>query len=161
MCCNRKPLFGLLILALAVGAGLALDRISRATPPTSQPTSRPAAKALVWHDNLDQALAAARQDHSLVLVDVWADWCGWCHKLDRDTLSNAAVQEKLREFTLLKLDADKHQEVAQHYQVTGLPTTLVLTEKGEVVAAQPGYMPPEEYLKFLAAAKERAAEHAT
>jgi thiol:disulfide interchange protein len=146
MCCTRRSLTVVLFLALAFGAGVAMMRASSNAPAT-QPSVKVA--GLDWHTTLNQALEAAQRDHRLVLVDVYADWCGWCHKLDQETFAAPAVQEKLREFTLLKLDADRYGDVTRRYGVEGLPTTLVLTEKGDVVARQVGFMGPDDYLAFL------------
>jgi len=105
---------------------------------------------LPWHRSPDTALAEAQQRGTLVVVDVYTDRCGWCKKLDKDTLSNPKVQAKLKEFALLKLNADKHRNVAQRYGVRGFPTTLVLDARGGLIAKQPGYLPPKQYLKFMA-----------
>ena len=102
-----------------------------------------------WHDTLSDALAEAKARKTLVLVDAYADWCGWCKKLDAETLSDAGVQARLREFTLLKLDTDKHPDVATRYSISGLPTTLVLDAGGKVILSQPGFMMPKEYLQLL------------
>ena len=112
---------------------------------------------LPWHRSLDTALAEAQERGTLVVVDVYTDWCGWCKKLDKDTLSNPEVQAKLKDFTLLKLDADKHRDVAQRYAVRGFPTTLVLDARGGLIAKQPGYLPPKQYLKFLASVTKEAS----
>jgi thiol-disulfide isomerase/thioredoxin len=119
-------------------------------------TPQPQAKAepVHWHDSLSAALAEARERKTLLLVDAYAPWCAWCRKLEADTLSEPAVQAKLKEFTLLKIDTDKHADVAARYGVTSLPTTLILNEKGEVVFRQAGYLPPKDYLRLLAHADE-------
>jgi len=111
-------------------------------------------KALTWLHTLDEALAEAKKSHSMIVVDAYADWCGWCKKLDKDTLSNPKVREKLQDFVLLKLDTDAHPEDSRRFGVEGLPTTLILDENGKVIASQAGYMPPDEYIKFLSKAKK-------
>jgi len=109
-----------------------------------------------WHRNLDDALAEAKERETLVLVDAYADWCGWCRKLDEETLASPKVRERLREFALLKLDTDKHGSLARRFGVRGLPTTLILDASGRVVDKQPGYMPPDAYLGFIERAVKKA-----
>jgi len=115
-------------------------------------TDTEGAATLPWHRSPDAALAEAQEGGRLVVVDVYTDWCGWCKKLDKDTLSNPEVRAKLKEFTLLKLNADKHRNMAERYGVRGFPTTLVLDASGGLIARQPGYLPPKRYLEFLASA---------
>ncbi len=110
------------------------------------------AKKNTWHTSLPKALAEAQQRKTLILVNAYAEWCGWCKKLEKDTLSNPEVQARMQEFTLLKIDTDKQPQLARRFGVRGLPTTLILNPKGEVVLSQSGYMPPESYLKLLAKA---------
>jgi thiol-disulfide isomerase/thioredoxin len=109
-----------------------------------------------WHHSLSAALTEAQQRKTLVLVDAHASWCSWCRKLETDTLSAPAVQAKLKEFTLLKMDTDKEADLAARYGVRSLPTTLILGENGDVVLRRPGYLPPQEYLQLLAQADRRA-----
>ena len=102
-----------------------------------------------WNYTLPEALTEAKERNTLILVDFYADWCGWCTKLEQDTLSKAEVKTELRKFTLLKLDTDKYPAIARQYNVTGLPTTAVLDANGKLVQSRPGYMPPKDYLLFL------------
>ncbi|KKK66611.1 hypothetical protein LCGC14_2962350, partial [marine sediment metagenome] len=84
------------------------------------------AEEAVWHRSLPQAMAEAQRRSTLILVDAYAEWCGWCKKLEKDTLENPEVQERLRAFVLLKIDTDKQPGLARRFGVTGLPTTLIL-----------------------------------
>jgi len=68
------------------------------------------------------------RDHSPVLVDFYADWCGPCKMLE-PTLEDVAVQTT---GTVVKVDVDAHQELAQRYGVQGVPT-LSLFVDGEPV----------------------------
>ncbi|HDZ22141.1 hypothetical protein LCGC14_0302150 [marine sediment metagenome] len=119
--------------------------------------STPEEKAEIsWHRSLSEAIAEAKQRNTVILVDAYAEWCGWCKKLETDTLSDPRVQERMKGFTLLKINTDEQPDLARRFGVTGLPTTLVLNAEGEVVFSQPGYMPPERYLALLARADSRA-----
>jgi thioredoxin-related protein len=63
----------------------------------------------------------------------------------------------MSKFTLLRIDTDKQPALAQRFGITGLPTTLILNAKGEVLLTQPGYMPPEDYLRMLARVDNQAS----
>ena len=162
---GKITLLAITMVALVV-VGLALsrerDNQQVQTPKTSAPvaadeqTTAPAVKAqpISWHHTLPEALAEAKTRKTFILVDFHADWCGWCTKLDQDTLSNAEVQARLRDFTLLKIDTDKYPDLAQRFNVTGLPTTAILDANSKVIFSQSGYMVPKEYLQFLAQIKK-------
>ncbi len=113
-----------------------------------------------WIENYAEGISKAKIANKPAMIDFYTEWCGWCKKLDKDTLSNPKVQDKLKEFTLLKLDAEVHHDTAAEYGVTGYPTTLILDQKGKLILKQPGYMPPKGYLKFLDKAAAQAPEPA-
>jgi thioredoxin-like negative regulator of GroEL len=54
-----------------------------------------------------------------------------------------------RSFVALKVDVDKHGEIADRYQVSGIPAIVLLDADGRVVRRTEGYLPPSGMLQFL------------
>jgi thioredoxin 1 len=63
-------------------------------------------------------------DHSPVLVDFYADWCGPC-KLLEPTVERVAQETS---GTVLKVDVDTHQALARRYDVRGVPTLSLFVD---------------------------------
>jgi thioredoxin 1 len=81
-----------------------------------------------------------------VLVDFWAEWCGPCRML------TPVVEQiaKEREGTLVvgKLNVDEHAEIAQRYNVQGIPF-LGLFEHGQLARHAVGAMPKAQLERAL------------
>ncbi|WP_332899053.1 MULTISPECIES: thioredoxin [unclassified Haladaptatus] len=59
--------------------------------------------------------------HDVVLVDFYADWCGPCKMLE-PTMEELAAEGAA---TIVKVDVDEHQNLAQSNGVQGIPTLLL------------------------------------
>ena len=81
-----------------------------------------------------------------VVVDFWAEWCGPCKELG-PALEKAAKEGDGR-FVLAKVDVDRNPELAQAFQVQGIPTVIGLAG-GKVVDGFQGALPPAELAAFL------------
>ena len=105
-----------------------------------------------WVDNQQQALAKAKQDKKMVLMDfTGSDWCGWCMKLDKEVFSTPEFKSyAAKNLVLVELDFPRqtytapqtkkqNMELQQKYQVEGYPTIIVLDSTGKQVG-QLGYM---------------------
>lgn len=101
---------------------------------------------------LEAALAASSRP---VMLDVYADWCAICHEMERDTLSDPAVQAALRQFTLLRLDVTRasaaDRALMKQLRIFGPPAMLFHDAGGQPRedARVIGYMGPAEFLAVL------------
>ena len=100
-----------------------------------------------WESRLEPALAEARTSGRLVLVDAFAEWCGWCRKLEREVFPQPAFQDLAREFVLLRVDVQdggEGTELAATWGASALPTLLLLEPSGAFAGAVSGYFPADE-----------------
>lgn len=82
-----------------------------------------------------------------VVVDFWAPWCGPCRVLG-PTIEKLA-RESGGAWRLVKINVDAHPQLAQHYQVRGIPA-VKLFSGGEVVAEFAGALPESQIQRWLA-----------
>ncbi len=72
------------------------------------------------------------------MVDLWAEWCGPCHKVS--PIVNEIAGDRAGSLSVFKLNVDDDPEVAMRYGVNSIPTLLVFRdgeEVGRVVGALP------------------------
>ena len=80
------------------------------------------------HVNGSEELQDAISTYDVVLVDFYADWCGPCKMLEPTVESLAESTDA----AVAKVDIDQNQQLAQQYQVRGVPT-LQLFSDGQAV----------------------------
>lgn len=64
----------------------------------------------------------------LVLVDFWAPWCKYCIELE--PILKRLEDKFLNNFSVFKVNVDEHPDLAQKYDVMGLPS-LIFFKDGE------------------------------
>ena len=82
-----------------------------------------------------------------VLVDFYAEWCGPC-KMMKPILEDVKAMkgEKVR---VVKVDVDKHQELAAYYQIQSVPTLMIFKD-GKQLWRQSGVLQSKELSELLA-----------
>ena len=78
----------------------------------------------------DKAFQDTLNTHKVVLVDVYADWCGPCKKMK--PLIDEITKEQAGKVTVIRIDADQNPELCQNLKVEALPTLLLYKNKNLV-----------------------------
>jgi thiol-disulfide isomerase/thioredoxin len=114
-----------------------------------------------WGRNFDKAMALARAQQKPVIVDFWAEWCGWCHRLDKTTYADPTVVKLSHDFVAVKVDTEgskKDVAVAYRYEVMTLPTIMFLSPSGRPLMRVGGYQGPGQFPRTMEQALEIAEE---
>lgn len=128
----------------------------------AQSTSEQEAPPPDWQP-FEQALSDAEANGKNVLVDIYADYCGWCQKLQSEVYTQQKVRFYLDEhFELTRLDIEDTENTHQYqeYELTtselayglgamGTPTTVFLDPEGNYITRLPGFVDADNFLQVL------------
>jgi thioredoxin 2 len=100
---------------------------------------------------LDEVAAEARVP---VLVDFWAAWCGPCRVAAPEV--ERAARNKAGQAVVLKVDTERHPDLAARFGVRSIPSFVILRD-GAVVLQQAGLVGHARLEEWLSAAGSQAS----
>ncbi len=131
------------------------DRPTTSAPKPEDSSRTPSERAATtdekirWYD-YNEGLELGKNQNRKVFINFYADWCGYCKQMDRETFQDRAVIAYLNEeFVPVRVDTEQNQKAAADYRVRGLPVSWFIAEDGEPIGSQPGYIPPDTLLSLL------------
>ena len=93
---------------------------------------------MVKHVDTNNFQAEILNSNKVTVVDFFADWCGPCRKLS--PILEEVEQELANKVKFTKINTDDNINLAQKYQISGIPTLLVF-KNGELAERMVGLMP--------------------
>ncbi|WLT31996.1 cytochrome c biogenesis protein CcdA [Geothrix sp. PMB-07] len=153
----------LAILMLVLGALLSVRMVESFLSVELLPRGGAAAAAKEEHggwmeQDLEGALAKAKAEHKVVLVDIYAEWCAQCKELDEKTWPEAGVKQWLAQNAVaIRIDTDaKRKDLAAKLQIRSYPTVILLDGEGRELRRSLGFQKPETMKAFLQGNAEAA-----
>lgn len=105
---------------------------------------------LIKWRSLDAAQQQDNAEKRKFMVFFHADWCAYCHKLEKNAFSNHEIAEYINtNFVPIKVDTMKDSQTAARFGVRGLPDIRFLTPEGDGIAKIPGYVGNKQLLTLL------------
>jgi uncharacterized protein YyaL (SSP411 family) len=112
----------------------------------------PVGGALTWLPWSSDIFTRAKAEHRLVLLDLEAVWCHWCHVMDETTYQDAQVTALLRDhFLVVRVDQDSRPDLSTRYEDYGWPATILYDDSGRELAKRSGYIEPRRMASMLQA----------
>lgn len=127
---------------------------------------------------MNQALEAQKQNPKKILIKFYADWCGMCKKMDKETFNNIEIAKYINEnYYAVKFNAEGNEEVlflgniftnpqfdphkkpvygggarhqfTQFMNITAYPTTVFLDDNHTMITGLVGYFEPKDLEPYL------------
>lgn len=107
---------------------------------------------IAWAGSYAAAVKEAKRTGRPIMIDFFADWCGWCKRLDADVYTADPVIKVSKKFISVKLNTETDDEgrtLAAKHQIESLPTILFVNASGEIVGKIQGYMPAPAFAEKM------------
>ena len=101
----------------------------------------------------DQVLAKSRATGKPALLYFTTSWCGYCRKLERETLPSPLVARHVSGYVNVAYGADGGvgRQLADRYGVHGFPTLVRVDASGRATGVYEGFDPPESFVQRIPA----------
>jgi thioredoxin-related protein len=145
----------------AVGASAGAQG-SKSTASTPSTVAAPAKSSIQWVA-LEDGVKRASASGKYIFVTVYTDWCGYCRKLNAVTFKAKPVLAELeKNFQSVRVNAESDKQViwkgkkmterqvaSGPWGVTGFPTMLFISPKGEIIGSYASYAEPDFMVQLL------------
>lgn len=118
----------------------------RPQPQQEQPT-RPQSQIVA--SSYQDAVAKSSQYGMPILAYFEADWCSWCQKMKRETLSASEVQQVMKNYILVHVNADNDKQVVRQFGISGLPGYVITNSRSINLKSGKGYKDASGFARWL------------
>lgn len=107
--------------------------------------------AAQFETDINKAFQVAQKSHSPLLISFFGVWCPPCNELEEIVFESTKFIEKSKNFTLLKVDADKKEswKIKNKYKVGGYPTLIFTDSQGNEIYRVVGFRSVDEFMRIM------------
>jgi uncharacterized protein YyaL (SSP411 family) len=106
--------------------------------------------SIKWQPWSDDIFARAKAENKLIILDLHAVWCHWCHVMDEKTYKDPLIIETINKYFIpVSVDQDSRPDLASRYQDFGWPATVIFNSQGKEREILSGYYSAKEFLPIL------------
>ena len=160
---------GIGVVLLLAGTVLLVGAFSGATNPlqplsalrTGETATSSPPLPLERIESLEQLTHRLQTSTRPTLLDFYADWCAPCRAMERETLTDPRVRQRLSDWQLLKVDltrlSDARRELLAHFRLFGPPGYVFFDRAGQEISGirVVGFQNADEFLATLDALERR------
>ena len=119
------------------------------------------AEGITWY-SMQEAQELAAENDKKVLVYAEAVWCTYCKKMENEVFPRQEVVDSIAQYyypVRVDIESDKKlvfneqaltgSQFARKYRVQGTPTFFFIDKSGQILGAQPGFIPSDVFTKLL------------
>lgn len=109
-----------------------------------------ASVGIQWQNMSTEVFKRAKSENKLVLLNLEANWCHWCHVMHNITYSNPDVIKYVNsKYIAVQADQDANPELSIRYRDYGWPATVILNPDGDDLVKRAGYIKPSNFMRLL------------
>ena len=102
-------------------------------------------------NNLDDTI---KQAGVPVFIDLWAEWCIPCRKVE--PIIEELAEEYDGKIVFSKLNIDENLQTAERYQIMSIPMFLILDNDMNVLKKFIGAVPKQKFVEIIEAALKKS-----
>lgn len=157
--CRRRWVAAASLLVLALGTACSGNRAgtpSRAASAPAPATFQGGSGGVAFDGRdlpFEQVLARCRATGKPAMLYFTTSWCGYCRKLESETLTSPAVARHMAGYVNVGYGADGGvgRQLADRYGVRGFPTLVKIDATGRQAGVFEGFDPPTAFIQRIPA----------
>ena len=109
-----------------------------------------------WEEDLFSAFNLASLSNKIIMIEFMAEWCPPCKRMEKETFTNERVIKRSSEFIFVKIDVDKHQDIAKEYKRNakkyggiGIPNIIFIDNDKNVIHQTVGFLNADQLITVM------------
>lgn len=99
--------------------------------------------------DFEKILKKAEKSNQIIVVDFYADWCGWCKRMEANIFADKYVKNVLegKMLTIRVTDEDEvYTQMSDDYGIENFPTLIYILPDGTLIRKAEGYQEVQEFV---------------